>query len=131
MSQASASRKPSAAEWTTLILSSLIILAIVAGVIWLTVDGDDAPPHIEATPVMAELRQAGDVYSLPIEVTNQGTVAVQEVLVRAEVSGEGASTETAEFTLDVLAGGETREATVVFRTDPATHDLTVGVVSFQ
>ncbi len=131
MSQAPASRKPSAAEWTTLILSSLVILALVAGVIWLTVDGDDAPPRIEATPVMSELRQVGGAYALPIEVTNRGNAAAQHVLVRAEVSRDDGSPESAEFTLDVLAGGETREATVVFRADPATHDLTVDVVSFQ
>ena len=45
---------------------------------------------------------------------------------QAELVGGDGSAEVTEFTLDFLSGGETREATAVFATDPLTGELTIG-----
>lgn len=129
----SASRQPrarTAAEWITLAVSAGLILAVVALVVWTSGDGGGQPPTIVATPLTATIREAEGRYYLPIEVTKRGARAAEEVVVRAELTTAG-ETAGAEFTLVVLAAGETLEATVAFAADPAAGELAVGVVSFQ
>jgi uncharacterized protein (TIGR02588 family) len=53
------------------------------------------------------------------------------VVILAELTGGDGSSEERELTLDFLAGGETREGTVVFASDPASGELTVDIASFQ
>jgi uncharacterized protein (TIGR02588 family) len=47
------------------------------------------------------------------------------------VAESDGSSQASEFTLDFLAGGETREGTAVFATDPSEGELTIAVASFQ
>ena len=77
------------------------------------------------------MRHEGESYYLPVEVTNRGGRTAEEVVVQAELVGSDGSAEESEFTLDFLAGGETREGTAVFATDPSTGELTIDVASFQ
>jgi uncharacterized protein (TIGR02588 family) len=60
-----------------------------------------------------------------------GDQTARDVVIRAELaSGDGAP-ETAEFTIDVLAGGETSRGTTVFARDPLAGELAVRAVSFR
>jgi uncharacterized protein (TIGR02588 family) len=121
----------SVAEWTTLVIGAVLILALVGLVTYLYVSGDNRPPVVEATPLALEIRREEGAYYVPIEVTNQGGETAQDVLIQAELStGEGAP-EVTEFTVDFLAGGESAEGTVVFSTDPSAGELTVSVASFR
>lgn len=47
------------------------------------------------------------------------------------IVGENRVGWSAEFTLGVLGGGATAEATVAFANDPAVGELAVGVASFR
>jgi uncharacterized protein (TIGR02588 family) len=126
-----APRRPrTAAERLTLAVGAALIAAVVALVVVLDLTDGNRPPVVVATPLVADLRQDGGRYYLPLEVTNRGDDAAEDVVVRADLVRDGA-TETAEFTIDVLAGGETTEATVVFGQDPTAGTLAAGVVSFR
>ena len=121
----------SVAEWTTLAIGAVLILALVGLVTYLYVSGDNRPPVVAATPLDQEIRHEEGTYYVPIEVTNRGDRTAEEVVVQAELStGEGAP-EVSEFTIDFLAGGETAEGTVAFSADPSAGELMVGVVSFR
>jgi uncharacterized protein (TIGR02588 family) len=121
----------SVAEWTTLVIGAVLILALVGLVTYLYVSGENRPPVVEATPLAQEIRREEGAYYVPIEVTNQGGETAEDVVIQAELStGEGAP-EVTEFAIDFLAGGETAEGTVVFSTDPSAGELTVGVASFR
>jgi uncharacterized protein (TIGR02588 family) len=124
-------RGRSAAEWTTLAVSIAIILGLLALVTYVSMTGGDEPPIVEARPLSAEMRHEGESYYLPVAVTNRGGHTAAEVVVQAELAGRDGSSQASEFTLDFLAGGETREGTVVFATDPLAGELTLGVASFQ
>jgi uncharacterized protein (TIGR02588 family) len=124
-------RGRSAAEWTTLAVSIAIILGLLALVTYVSMTGGDEPPIVEARPLPAEMRHEGESYYLPVEVTNRGGRTAEEVVVQAELAGSDGAAETSEFTLDFLAGGETREGTAVFATDPLAGELTIDVASFQ
>jgi uncharacterized protein (TIGR02588 family) len=128
---ATGNRGRSAAEWTTLAISVILILGLLALVTYVSITGGNEPAIVSATPLPDEIRQEGEAYYLPVAVTNHGGRTAEEVLVQAElVRGDGSAEET-QFTLDFLAGGETREATAVFATDPLTGELTIDVASFQ
>jgi uncharacterized protein (TIGR02588 family) len=124
-------RRRSAAEWTTLAVSIVLILGLVALVTYVSMTGGDDLPSVEARPLPAEMRHVGESYYLPVAVTNRGGHTAAEVVVQAELAGRDGSSQASEFTLDFLAGGETREGTVVFATDPLAGELTLGVASFQ
>jgi uncharacterized protein (TIGR02588 family) len=124
-------RGRSAAEWTTLAISMILILGLLALVTYVSITGGSEPPIVEARPLPEEIRHEGESYYLPVTVTNRGGRTAEEVLIMAElVTGDGSAEET-EFTLDFLAGGETREGTAVFATDPSSGELTIDVASFQ
>jgi uncharacterized protein (TIGR02588 family) len=124
-------RERSAAERTTLAISIILILALLALVTYVSITGGDKPPIIEARPLDQEIRHEGESYYLPVAVTNQGGRTAEEVVIQAELAGSDGSSEVSEFTLDFLAGGETREGSTVFATDPLTGELTIDVASFQ
>jgi uncharacterized protein (TIGR02588 family) len=129
--EATRQRGRSAAERTTLAISIILILGLLALVTYVSITGGNEPPIVEARPLDQEIRHEGESYYLPVAVTNQGGRTAEEVVIRAELAGSDGSPEESEFTLDFLAGGETREGTAVFATDPSTGELTIDVASFQ
>ena len=129
--EATGRRGRSAAEWTTLAISIILILGLVSLVTYVSMTGGNKPPIIEARALLEEMRHEGESYFLPVAVTNRGGRTAEEVLIQAELAGSDGSTEASEFTLDFLAATETREGTVVFATDPSSGELTIDVASFQ
>lgn len=121
----------SVAEWTTLSISVILILGLVALVTYVSTSGGNQPPIVEAKPLDQEIRHEGEMYYLPVAVTNRGGRTAEEVLIMAELDTDEGRPESAEFIIDFLAGGETIEGTVVFATDPLAGEITVRVVSFR
>jgi uncharacterized protein (TIGR02588 family) len=124
-------RGRSGAERTTLAISIILILGLLALVTYVSMTGGNEPPIVEAKPRDQEIRHEGESYYLPVAVTNRGGRTAEEVVVQAELAGSDGSSEDSEFTLDFLAGGETREGTAVFATNPLAGELTVDVASFR
>ena len=124
-------RRRTGPEWLTLAISTALVLAVVGLVVYLSVTGGVRPPTFAATPLAEEIRHEGETYYLPVTVTNEGDLTAADVVVVAELTTGADPPETAEFTIDFLAGGETAEATVAFTADPTAGDLTVGVASFR
>jgi uncharacterized protein (TIGR02588 family) len=129
--EATGTRGRSFAEWTTLAISIILILGLLALVTYVSITGGNEPPIVEARALPDEIRHEAESYYLPVAVTNHGGRTAQEVLVQAKLVRSDGSAEEMEFTLDFLAGGETREATAVFATDPLSGQLTIDVASFQ
>ncbi len=80
---------------------------------------------------MQELRQDNGGYYFPVIVRNEGDPTVEEVTIEAELDIGSGEPETAQFTVNFLAGGEQVEGTFAFQHDPAEGDLTARVMSFQ
>lgn len=119
-----------AAERITFFISLGLLAAILGLAGWANVREGNDPPTISIEAEMERVRAQDSVWYLPIAITNTGSHTAQSVTVSGELAtGEGAP-ETAEVTIDFLAGGETEQAELVFRSDPATGDLTLAPVSF-
>lgn len=124
-------RQTMVAEWTTLAISTAILLAIVGAITWLSFNGEERPPVIVVDPEMEQLREEETGYYVPVTIRNDGDRTVEDVIVQGQlVAGEG-EPETAEITITFLAGGETVEGVMVFRSDPAQGKLTTGVTSYK
>ena len=114
-------RGRSRAEWTSLGIS-LAIVAVLVGI--LTVDqlrGPGREPRLTATVRQEEVRQEGEAYYLPVEVTNRGDLAARDVRVLVTLGaplGAGGEAEVAELQLDFVPGGGRVGGTAVFRQDP-------------
>jgi uncharacterized protein (TIGR02588 family) len=123
-------RGRSVAEWVTLTISSAILLAVVATLVYHQLSGGDDPPVIEAIVGLEGLRAAGDTYYLPVEIANQGGATAQDVRVVISIGSDQAGRESAELLIDFLAGGATAKGTVVFHQDPRRVPLEIDVVSY-
>ena len=125
------SRPPSTAERITLAAGVALIFGLVAVVTYFTFVAGGGPPLIEATPLIAEDRGEGGPYYLPVAIANRGGQTAKDVLVLVTLDMGEEAPETAELTVDVLAGGETVERTAVFSADPADGELAIDVASFR
>lgn len=121
----------SIAEWTTLAVSIVILLGIVGAMSYLYLRGDDRPPAIVVEHDLGEVWHEGDLYYLPVVVTNEGNRTAENVLVQAELDTGSGSPATADITVTFLAGGEQAEGTFIFADDPSQGELTVHAVSYQ
>lgn len=120
----------SAAEWTTLGISLVILLSIFGLVTSFAVSGDDQPATISVEALTAEVRFDGGLYYVAVEVTNRGDHTVEDVVVEAELDTGSGTPITADFTIVFLAGGERVQGTFVFEEDPRQGELTAHAVSY-
>ncbi len=111
-----------AAEWTTLIVSVAIVVGLIALVaLQFRTDGE---VRIDVAPRIEDVREAGGLHYLPLEIANRGGPTALDVIVRV-TSGD----ETVEIAIDILAGGGSDEVIAVFRVRPTQVDA--RVVSFR
>ena len=118
------------AEWVTLAVSILIVLALAMLVLFQYVAQGTRPPEIEIKPLQQETRHIGDKYYLPISVTNNGEKAVESVEVELELTVSGEEPETVAFNIPFLAGLGSDEYTVVLSSDPQAGELAY-TISFR
>jgi uncharacterized protein (TIGR02588 family) len=124
------SKERTAAEWITLGVSVLIVLALAGLVIYQELARGTEPPVIEVMPRLGETRHEGDAYYVPIDVTNKGETTAEDIEVQLSLEAGEGQPEVAAFTLKFLAGAETESQTVVFQNDPSKGKLT-HVVAFS
>ena len=62
---------------------------------------------------------------------NRGGLPAQEVRVVGELASPGGEPVTAEFTIDILAGSESKVGTMIFSSDPTAYAFSVRVESFR
>jgi uncharacterized protein (TIGR02588 family) len=122
-------RGHSPAEWITLLISGLLIAAVVVAVGYFEVTSGDLPPTFQAEPQQAETRAGSDLFYVPVTVTNTGDEPAQEVRVRVELHTDE-TTDTAVFTLELLAPGASEEGVAVFTQDPSEGEIRAVVESF-
>lgn len=122
-------RGHSPAEWITLLVSGLLIVAVVIAVGYFELTRGDKPPTFLAEPQGTETRAESDLFYIPVTVTNTGDEPAEEVRVRVELH-TGDSTETAVFTLELVVAGASEEGVAVFTHDPAAGEVRAVVESF-
>lgn len=124
-------RARSIAEWTTLTISTLILLGIVGAILWLSLTGADHPPRIVVDWNPDKVRHEESGYYVEVVVRNEGNQTVENATIEGRLAIPGEDQESAELTIPFLAGGDKAQCTLVFRGDPASGELTTGVTSYK
>lgn len=124
-------KERSIAEWTTLVISAAILIAVVSMITWLSFQGAERPPIIVVEPNLDAVREDDSGYYVPVVIRNDGDSTVEEALVQGELDTGSGQPETVQITISFLAGGEEVAGTFVFRDDPASGELTSGVSSYK
>lgn len=119
----------SPAEWITLLISGLLIAAVVVAVGYVELTRGDEPPAFQTDVQQVETRTSSKQFYVPVTVTNTGDRPAQDIRVRVELR-TGETTETAIFTLELLAPGAIEEGVAVFTRDPAEGEVRAQVESF-
>ena len=108
-------------------------LALVAGTLGFLVY--DGVAHDGATPdIRVELgapEQRGELFIVPVTVTNRGDVTAEGVRVEVTLERDGAEPERGEFDTAFLPRRGRREGWVAFRTDPRAARLTPRVLGYE
>lgn len=114
-------------EWVTFAVSALVLAAVVATLVLLSLQGATpaAPTANEPGPVGASDGQ----FLVPVDIVNEGDEAAAQVQVIATLSIKGEAV-TGDQTIDFLGGGERQRLTFVFTDDPAGGELTISVAGF-
>jgi uncharacterized protein (TIGR02588 family) len=119
------------AERITLAISTLILVSILGLAGWASIRSGDDLPTIDVDVHLAEVRQTGPDYYIPISITNAGGLTAQDVVVTGELHSGADTPEVAEIIITFLAGGETENAEFIFSTDPREGNLIVRPTSFM
>jgi uncharacterized protein (TIGR02588 family) len=118
------------AEWITFAISLGIVLLVIAGVVATMITAGDRPPAITVQPRLEQVRAEAGRFYLPLVVRNEGGRSVEEVRI-VVTHGSGSDSSEAEVVIDLLAAGETADATVSFSRDPRQGSLSAEVRSFR
>lgn len=117
-------------ERVTLAVSIVIVAAILATLVTLTLRAGSAPASLDVRPDFGgSFRKHGSWY-LPVEVTNTGDEPTDTVTVALErATGEG-DPEVAELQFTFVAGGETVSGWAAFDERPTPETIHVDPVSY-
>jgi uncharacterized protein (TIGR02588 family) len=118
------------AEWTTLGVSTAIVLALVGFVLYQHFAGGKQPAVIEVNPRLDAVRREAGTYHLPVEITNRGDLAAEDVRVQIALTTDRDRRQSSELGTDFLAGGASFRGVVAFEDDPARGNLTIDGLSF-
>lgn len=119
----------STAEWVSTAISLLIVLALAGLLSYQHLYGPTGDAVVEVELHLDAVRHQAPLYYVPIRVANRGGKAAEDLLVRVTLVSSD-SRETTEVQFPVLAGGESADATVAFRQDPAGGTIQTSSVGY-
>lgn len=116
----------SSAQWTALLVSSLIVLTVLGLVIYDILVVGTAPPVIEVHPVLEEVRVEAGFYYLPVTLMNTGARTAQDVTASVTLQPAAGEPESASITIRFLAPGERDNGVILFKNDPREGSLSIS-----
>lgn len=107
-------------------VSVLVILSLAGLVVYADWERGQAPTVVEARPALEAVYRQGKHFYLPIEVTNRGGAAAEQINIEVTLEANG-ETESSVLTVAQLAARESRRGWLVFRLDPGAATLTTAL----
>jgi uncharacterized protein (TIGR02588 family) len=112
-----------AAEWTSLIVSAIIVFGLAA---YLLIESrrpesDHVPAHVRVRTDQA--RQVGRQYVLPVEVFNRGRRTLRELSLEVTYTSREGQDEQREVLLDYVGEGSRETVYLYLDSDPAKLDV--------
>ncbi len=122
----------SAAEWTTLILSGLIVATLIgaAFVEYFWVD-EARGVKLEVSLAQEQTRHLDDLYYIPFTGKNTGSDGAENVSIAFAVQDGDRTLEESTIVIDFLSNSGTASGELVTAYDPAAYDITARVSAFE
>ena len=120
------------AEWTTLAISAVVVLALIGAAlaeIFLRDDPSGAVVSIELAPGEAEVRD-GQTY-IPFEVRNHGADSATDIVAIVEISQGDQVVEETTVDIPLLASHDVVEGEVVTMLDLGAHTVEARISALQ
>jgi uncharacterized protein (TIGR02588 family) len=117
------------AEWMTLIVSGLILLAAFLAVTYLYTAGDGDPVMIRAEADLNDIREADGTFYVPVIAYNDGDATASNVQIQAELR-MGEEVEASGFSIMALPGNDSETGIIAFSSDPREAEFIVRVASY-
>jgi uncharacterized protein (TIGR02588 family) len=121
-------KRRTAAEWVSLLISSLLLFALVGTILtlWTQDSGRPAAFRVEK----GQVRQVGQRYYLPFTITNEGDATAANVLVAGRLAGLATQTaaddQETTTTFDFIPAHASAEGVFVYMVDPTEADIRVA-----
>lgn len=122
----------SAAEWTTLGVSVVVVAALIGAALYEEFGrSEPAGQRLSVELEVAEAERRGDAYYVPYTVRNEGRAPAESVVVAFEVARGGEVLEESTADIGFLSSRGRAEGELVTALDPAAHELTARIASLQ
>lgn len=116
-------------EWLVGGAGALLISLIVGYLVFSALGRDESPPDVRLR--VLEVRELAESFVVRFEAENVGSIAAAQLVIEGELELAGGQTETGEATIDYLPPRSTREAALVFESDPASGTLSLTPLGFS
>jgi uncharacterized protein (TIGR02588 family) len=116
-------------EWFTGIVSSVIVVAVIA---WIAKDAmidRDASPDLTGVVVHTERRSGG--FQVLFEIRNESTFTASHVTVHGELRDQSSVLESTDTVLDYVPGHSTAKGGFIFEKDPAGKTVVIRPSAFN
>lgn len=120
--------RPRWIEWLTGILSTLLVLSMIAWVTWEALSNATNPPDLSAR--VESIEPAATGWRVMIGIRNASDETAAGVRVRATLREGTAVVEEADVTFDYVAAGSVARGALLFANDPSRYRLTVSPAGF-
>lgn len=124
-----AAQPPSRLEWIVAALGLLLVASALGLLLYEAVTGDGGPPDLSVT--VRDTLTMDDHYLVRVALRNEGDATAAEVQVEGELLRDGEATETSAITIDFVPAQSQRQAGLIFRLDPAAHELRLRVLGYS
>lgn len=121
---------PTLVVWIVRIIAVGLLAGIVGYLIHLVIT-DTVPAQFAFDVDWPAVENRRGNYVLPVEVVNDSTSAVNEVVIEVTLDGPGDRDETVEYTIALMGEGEAADAEVLFEQRPTRDNVTLRVLSYQ
>ena len=118
----------SAAEWTTLTVSTLVIALLVGAALYEHATSDEPSGiHVTVEVALDRAEQRDGLTYVPFEVVNTGAAPAENVVVMFEIKRGDETVEESTADIAFLANGGSEEGELVTALDLASHTIEARV----
>lgn len=116
-------------EWVVGGAGALLVALIVGYLVYSALGRDETPPDVRLRVV--EIRELPESFVVRFEAENEGSIAAAQLVIEGELELAGGRTETGEATIDYLPPRSTREAALVFQSNPRAGQISLTPKGFS
>nr|CAD6437878.1 TIGR02588 family protein [Rhizobium sp. Q54] len=115
-------------EWLVAALGVILLVAMLGYMVFFGLTRPESPPQILVT--YGDARPEPPGYALEFTASNKGGSTATQTLIKGVLKRGDEIVEEAEATIDYIPHTSDRKGTLIFKENPSSFELEVGVTGF-